>query len=74
MDQYKTGQEEFTFAHGIVYTCSRMGQSKVVFTATSPCVKSSWQQSIAACDVFSIAVTGFIKFVTVIKKALENWQ
>ncbi len=74
MDQYKTGQEQFTFAHGIVYTCSRMGYSKAVFAAASPHVKSSWQQSVAACDVFSTAVASFIKFVTVIKKALENWQ
>jgi hypothetical protein len=43
MDQYKTGQEQFTFAHGIVYTCSRMGYSKAVFAAASPHVKSSWQ-------------------------------
>ncbi len=41
---------------------------KLFFAATSPCVKSSWQESVAANDVFSIAVTSFIKFVIVVKK------
>jgi hypothetical protein len=41
INQYKTGQEEFTFVHGMVFTSCQMGYSKAVFAAASPHVKRS---------------------------------
>jgi hypothetical protein len=49
-----------------------MGLSKVVFCSNICTCKKLLVRACHACDVISTAVTGFIKFVTVAKKALSK--